>query len=200
MSDCRATFTLPLLRSSLLIAAATLPLVLLTGCGKDNDEKAAANMIEQAAKEQGHDMKVDIDNGKTTIKTTDDKGQAVTFEASEAGSTMTSADGNVTMNTGDSAKIPENYPGDAVQYPNLTLTMAMSQDKSVLLNGTTNDATDVVSRELMQQAKSNGWEAQSTFQQGAMSMQSYSKGERSMSVTITAEGEQTMVNIVVSEE
>jgi len=183
-----------------LIAVTSLPLLFLTGCGKDNDEQAAANRIEEAAREQGHDMKVDIDNGKTTIKTTDDKGQAVTFEASEAGSTMTSADGNMTMNSGASAKIPENYPLDAVQYPNLTLTMAMSQDKAVMLNGTTQDATDVVSSEVMQQAKSNGWEAQSTFQQGAMTMQSYSKGERTMSITITAEGEQTVVNIMVSEE
>lgn len=185
-------------QTALLATAVTLPL-LLSGCGKDSSEKAAETMIEEAAKEQGRDMKVDIDDGKTTIKTTDAEGKAVTYEATENAATITTAEGNMTMNTGDAAKVPDNYPADGVQYKNLKLTMAMAQDSAFMLSGTTTDTAEAVSADLSSQATSNGWAAQGTFQQGGMSMLSYTKGERSMSVTINAEGSQTTVSITVSQ-
>ncbi len=186
------------LRMTLLASAIALPL-LLNGCGKDASETSAEKMIEQAAKEQGQDMQVDIDKGKTTIQTTDDEGKAVTYEATENSTTITTAEGNMTMNTGDAAKIPADYPSDAVQYKNLKLTMAMAQEQAFMLSGTTTDSADEVASELASQAKSQGWEAQGTFQQGAMSMQNYGKGDRSMSVTINTEAGQTSVNITVSQ-
>ena len=186
------------LRTALLATAITLPLA-LTGCGKDSSEEATEKMIEESAREQGHDMKVAIDNGKTTIKTTDDKGKTVTYEATQNAATIKTADGNMTMNTGDAAKIPDNFPEDGIRYENLKLTMAMAQDKTFMLTGTTPDAADAVTSELTRQAKAKGWTAQGTFQQGGMSMLSYAKGERSMSVTINTEEGQTTVSITVSQ-
>lgn len=194
---CRTLIPHALLRTTLLASAVTLPLW-LAGCGQDSAEEAAEKAIEEAASEHGQPVKVDIDDGKTVIKTTDEQGQAVTYEATEDSATLTTEEGTTTVKSGKAATVPDNYPADGVQYGNLSLNLAMEQDEAFLLNGTTTDTADKVSAALAAEAADKGWTPEGSFQQGGMQMQNYTKGDRNLSVTINADNDQTQVNITIS--
>lgn len=186
------------LRTLLITATFILPLA-LTACDRDSQEETVEKAIVEAAKTQGQDVKINIDGNKTTMEATDETGQTVTFEATENAATITTADGNMSMNSGDAATIPADYPADAVQYQNLKLDLAMVQDSNFMLTGTTADPADAVIRELQTQASSKGWQAGGTFQQESMNMLSFNKGERSMSIMVSADANGTLVNITVSQ-
>lgn len=180
-----------------LIAAATL--CLLPGCGEDDQSTATEQAIESAAKAQGQEVKVNIENNKTTIETQDDEGKKVTYEASDNAATITTEEGNMTMQSGDAAKVPDNYPVDGVLYPDMKLDMAVVQDTAFMLAGTTTDTPEKIQTTLNAQAKEKGWQSQGSFQQPGVTMLSFTKGERALNVTINTAAGTTQVSITVSE-
>ena len=174
---------------------------LLTGCDKEDQQAATEHAIESAAKAQGQEVVVNIDNNKTTIETKDDEGKKVTYEASDNAATITTEDGNMTMQSGDAAKIPDSYPEDGVMYPNLKLDVAAVQENAIMLAGTTSDPADKVQAELTAQAKSKGWEPQGTFQQAGVQMASFTKDNRALSITLNAAaGNGTQVSITLGQQ
>jgi hypothetical protein len=178
-------------------------LLALAGCGgsgKSQDEQAA-EMIERAAKAQGQEVDIEIDSG--AFRATTEEG---TFEISADGGTFqaTTEEGTVEYNTGGGARLPEGFPGDVPVLEGLNILMShgssAGQEYSVV--GQTSQSVVEVARYYKDALPGQGWTAGDTQQlnMGGMQMenQTYTKGERELTVNITRQDDITHVTLAVT--
>jgi hypothetical protein len=183
-------------RIGLLIVALGLP---FAGCGKAKEsvaQKAVEKAMETAASKDG--TKVELDKNKMTVTTKD--GGSTTLTASEKGDalTMKTADGTVTMTSGDNAKVPDDFPKDIPLYPGAKPNSASSssKDKAFTLQFTTKDPVDKVGEHFKKEIIAQGWTegmVMSTPGEQATMMLNYTKGDRSLMVTVAKDADNTSI-------
>lgn len=188
-------------RASLALALVALP---LSGCGKAKEalqEKAVEKAINAAAGKDG--AKVDINKNQMTITTKD--GGSTTLTSSDKGDavTMKTADGTVTMTSGENAKVPEDFPKDIPLYPGAkpTTVTASSKDKAFTLQFTTKDPVEKVAEHFKKELVGQGWAegmVMSTPGEQAAQMLNYTKGERALMVNISKESEGITILLTTS--
>jgi hypothetical protein len=185
-----------------------LVIAALAGCGgKSAEEKSAEElaegMIEQAAKQSGRDIDVDISGNKMTISGTDEDGETVDVNIDGESATVTSEDGTTTMTAGAAAKIPEDFPKDVPLYEKMNV-MAVQQDSAsgaVSITAQSKDSVAKVAEYYKKQAESNGWTQESDMSQGgAMHMLAYSKGERNLNLVLMGDDGATNIQLTVVKE
>lgn len=152
-----------IMRTSLLLTSSLLSLALLTACGQNITEKLVENAIE---KETGGQANVDIANGTMKVQTSEGN-----FEV--GGNTL-----------------PKDWPTDAPTYPGANIQYSASgmQDsgagQGVML--ITQDSLQTVIDFYTEQMKKNGWTIEGSMNAGTTSTIGGSKGNRVLTVVISA--------------
>jgi hypothetical protein len=192
--------------SVLVTPALIASMAVFSGCGKAA-EKAQEAAIEHALEKDGNaDVKVDVKNNAMTIKSTEN-GETTTYNYSNDGGTMTVAGekGKMTITTGKSAAIPENFPKDVPQYPGAELQTVMTNTEEGVssIEATTADALDKVMDWFKDQVAKNGWQPDQTMTMDGdspMRMMTCKKENRQLMLNITSSGGVTHINCMESKE
>jgi hypothetical protein len=188
------------------IVLAVLLVSFIFGCGnKSVTEGVAEKAMEQAAEKglaaEGKKADVDVkrngDNLSITVKDENNQKSTMTMNSSEETTEMNiaGAEGNMKMQSGSGAKIPENFPKDVPLYPGVTLKMVMEMEgQGYSVVSSTTDAVSAVSDFYKKSCIEKGWTESMVMAQGAdNAMLHYQKDERILMVVIGfAEGETTI--------
>ena len=194
----RASFTWTIAIALAIVVA--LPLG--CGCRQKVADKAIEKVIEAQAKKDGKDVDVKMNSadGSMTITSTDGK-EKVDMKSGDKSFTIQTKDG--TMVAGDAAKLPESFPKDVPVYPGAkpTLVSTMAGNETFNVNFDTADTIDKVGAYYKKELTANGWQEQQTMNQAGdrpMQMLNYTKGERMVMVTVTRDGDKTVLSLMVS--
>ena len=182
--------------------AIVVALPLGCGCRQKVADKAIEKVIETQAKKDGKDVDVKMNSadGSMTITSKDGK-EKVDMKSDDKSFSIQTKDGM--MVTGDAAKLPENFPKDVPVYPGAkpTLVSTMAGNETFNVSFDTADTIDQVGAYYRKELTANGWQEQQTMNQGGdqpMQMLHYTKAQRTVMVTVTREGDKTVLSLMVS--
>jgi hypothetical protein len=158
--------------------AVVLIVCVCLGCRKAAKEMMEGAIESQIAKEGG---KADVQIGEDSVsfKIQDKKGGS-NFEY------------------GENTKVPEGFPTDVPLYPKMTLLMANSQiqNEMFVLQAKSSDTPDQIVAFYKQEAIKNGWEEQSSMEQGdQMKALTFKKADRNLQIISAVTDEGTSLNI-----
>jgi hypothetical protein len=190
-----------------MLFAGCAAILLLAGCGgksteEESAEAMAERMIENAARQSGQDVDVDISSGRMTIRGTDEEGGAVNVNVDGESATVTTEDGSSTVAVGAAAKIPDDFPKDVPLYKGMEV-MAVQKDAASGATGftaTSKDGTAKVAEFYKKQAAAEGWTQDADMPQGPMHMLAFSKGDRKLNVVLMGDGNATNIQLTVGKE
>lgn len=163
-------------RSATVLCLAFAFLVVLVGCSSPG-EKMMEKSIEDST---GGEAEVDTDaDGSMRIET-------------EEG----------TFNMGGGTELPADWPADAAVFPEAqiqytaTVNPATGEPGAVVMLLTEESMEDVLAY-YSDQLPADGWAMQGTMQGGGVAILSATKGERTLSLSVSASGEQTSITLAV---
>lgn len=182
----------------LLFLSGMLSALVFAGCGGDEAESPAPaedTVVTEPAKDgEGFSMSFTGKDGKSgQIQIGGDNGFSMNIDGGPEG---------MQMKIGQDAAIPEDFPKDVPVYKNTSLNLTQSTGDGFVIQGTVKDDVDTVSAFFKAQAGTLGWEEENTVTttgDGAMTLLSYTKGERSLTITVTRQGNETMIQIVTNQ-
>ena len=157
-----------------VLVAAIIGAGLIAGaCGKSDEEK-----IEEAI-EQETGAKADVSLEDNSFR-------------------MTSKDGE--FQTGDSVKLPKDFPDDVLVYKGATPKSTIKQQEQLVVTLSSADAPAKVFEAYQKAMTDKGWKEESAFQSADSSMLSYSKGEeRKANISISKDGEKGSMIVLALE-
>jgi len=176
-------------------------LFFIVGCG-DNDEKTSEEkgkkfaenllegIIEHAAKEDGKDIDVNIDfdntseDGVMTIKGED--GEEVKIAGEDGKLTITGENGEEVVFSDNEKEIPKSIPDDvyiADGEVESSGTVKSGEGEIITFSIKSKDNfSDVISK-ISKKMKSNGWKSNMNMNMGGESIQMFTKGDNSATIT-----------------
>jgi len=160
-------------------------------------EEITDAFADETASETADDTADASDNGGFSIS-----GDGFEFNAGDSRITIRSEDGDVSMQFGDDAAIPENFPDDAPVYDGLVITGAASGalgQEGFSVTGQTPDPVAKVAEALKVAAEGEGWKEEMVMSQGSDTrMMNYAKDGRALNYVISRSDDQTSVHITVA--
>ena len=160
----------------LIVAAA----ISWTGCGDAPEEEVAESLIEKSIEaESGEKAKVEISEGKVSIRT---------------------ADGDVLAASEDGVEIPEGFPGDVPIYEGAKTVASLKMGDSFQLSLQSKDARSKVVETYKEKMKAEDWELETSMAVGEGDMLHYKKGERRVMLTFTDQDGVTGIALMVQEK
>ncbi len=176
----------------------------------DAQEKAVEKIIETSLAKEGKIADIDInkDNKSVSITVKDEKdAQATTtMNVAEDGDQMdiniSSPDGNMKMQSGPDAKIPEAFPKDVPLYPGIKLQMIIeNENQGYSLMGTTADSMSTVVEFYKKSCAEQGWTETMVMSQGEeMATLNYKKGKRILVMLLSVTEGEVSMNITTALE
>ena len=161
--------------------------VLVSGCGrakKSMSEKLSEKIAEKAIAmnikdSEGKDAKVDIKDGKMTIKT---------------------KDGETSFASGDGASVPADFPKDVYVVKGAKIQMSMKTPDGYALSMKVDEAAAKLAATFEAEMKAQGWNQEASFDMGEARSLSYKKGERQVAIVMSKSDKATEVMITVAEK
>jgi hypothetical protein len=187
---------------ALLAALVVLPI----GCGCQKKitskvtEKAIEKAIESNAKKDGKDVDVKLDSDKGAVSITSKDGSETVKMSSDKNSVSVQT-GDGAFSSGDSAKLPDNFPKDVPLYSNAKLEFVSTQAKDEMfsINFTSQDPIEKVADFFKKELAAKGWTEEQNINQAGdqpMQMMTSQKGDRSIMVTISRESDKTSIAVI----
>lgn len=153
-------------------------LILIAGCGRKSQEKISESVIKKAIEKQsGGKAKVDLSEGSISIQT---------------------EEGSFQMSSGESAKIPDNFPSDVYVFEGAKIEAVMQSTEGSTLSLSTQDTISKVTGKYRSEMTNKGWKQESTINMGDQQMLLFTKDERASTVIVTSDGEKTMIAMTVA--
>jgi len=149
--------------------------VLMVGCScsEEAEEKVAEKIAEKViAAQTGEKADIDVDEESMRIKT---------------------KDGEMSITSGKSAKVPDNFPKDIPMYKGSVLDMAMEVPTGYSLSFTTKDDMSKVSEWYLSEMIDQGWAKEAFMDMGKQTMMVFKKGERGVNLVISPDNDQTRI-------
>ena len=131
----------------------------VAGCGKSAEEKAIEKFVE---KQSGGKVKVDMSQGKVTVK-----------------------DGDATITSGGNVQVPASFPKDVPVYPNTQILNAMTSGDVVHLTLISKESMEKIAASYKEQMKQQGWKESASFTMGTTVTMAYDKDTRQATVAIS---------------
>ena len=161
--------------------------VLVSGCGrakKSMSEKLSEKIAEKAIAmnikdSEGKDAKVDIQDGKMTIKT---------------------KDGETSFASGDGASVPADFPKDVYVVKGAKIQMSMKTPDGYMLSMKVDEAAAKLAATFETEMKAQGWSQEGSFDMGEARSLAYKKGERQVAIVMSKSDKATEVMITVAEK
>ncbi|MFA6242445.1 MAG: hypothetical protein WC655_16030 [Candidatus Hydrogenedentales bacterium] len=106
----------------------------------------------------------------------------------------------VTVSTGESAAIPEDFPKDIPLYePMKVLSITqVSGEQTYVLQGSATDVFEKVEAAMKAKAEANGWQEttpETAIHDSTMSVRNYAKEKRTLNVTLFQQEAGTLINL-----
>jgi hypothetical protein len=173
--------------SGVILGVLACSAVLVSGCGRAKktisekiSEKIAEKAIAMNIKDsQGKDAKVDISDGKLTIKT---------------------KDGETAIASGDGASIPADFPKDVYVVKGAKIQMSMKTPDGYALSMKVDQTAAKLAATFEAEMKALEWEQEGSFDMGGSRSLAYKKGERRVAIVMSKSDETTEVMITVAEK
>ncbi len=161
--------------------------VLVSGCGrakKSMSEKISEKIAEKAIgmnikDSQGKDAKVDISDGKLTVKT---------------------KDGETSFASGEGASVPADFPKDVYVVKGAKIQMSMKTPDGYMLSMKVEEAAAKLAATFETEMKAQGWSQEGSFDMGEARSLAYKKGERQVAIVMSKSDKATDVMITVAEK
>jgi hypothetical protein len=166
-----------------ILPLAIAPVIALTlgGCGKKVSDVVADKVAEKAIEKQtGGKAKVDTAGGKMEFTTA--KGE------------------KVEVNTKGGAKLPDGFPKDVYVYAGAAVNQSMKVEGSFHLMMESADAKSKVVDTYKSKLEADGWKQTTFADSGDTTMLQYSKGKRTVMLTVSESDKKTQMNLMVSSE
>jgi len=152
-------------------------LAFIAGCScSENAEQSIAEKIAEKAIEAQTGQKADIDMDKESM-------------------TIKTEDGDVSITSGKSAQIPDNFPKDIPMYEGYVLDMAMEVPEGYSLSFTTEDDVAKVSEWYLNEMTDEGWTKEASMDMGSQKMLVFKKGERGVNLVVAPDEDQTRISL-----
>ena len=184
--------------------AIVVALPLGCSCRQKIADKAIEKAIETQAKKDGKDVDVKMDTkaGTMSIKAKDGSENVNVDMKSDGNSFSIKTQDGVVLG-GENAKIPDSFPKDVPVFPGAKPTLVTTDTKSEMFSVslTTADTFENVGTYYKKELAANGWKEEQTMTQSGdqpMQMLTYTKENRSVMVTITRDGANTALALMVS--
>ncbi len=153
--------------------------VTLSGCKKAS-EKVSEKIIEKSLKSSGaNDAKVDLSEGKMSIKT--DSGEMV-------------------MSTGDAVSLPADFPKDIYVVSGAKIQTAMKMPEGHMLQLSVGQEKSKVADSYVSEMKAHGWTSDTSMDMGDTSSRIFKKDNRQVAVIITRKDAGSEVMITLTTE
>ncbi len=168
----------------------------LVGCG----EKAAEKLVEEAIEAQaGEDVDVDISGDSVTITGTDEQGESFRVDVDGETGTYTLEGGVTQVQAGANVELPADFPKDVPTYPGMKIVSAITDasQNAIIISATTSDAMSTVVDHFKKEVGANGWSETMAMPSGDMTTLQFSKGERTLSVMVMVQGQDTAIHLTV---
>lgn len=103
--------------------------------------------------------------------------------------------------SGQNVSLPEGFPADVPSYPGWKIeTAASATGQGYLVSARSGDKMDKIARFYSDALKSKGWTSSATSQMADMHFMAFEKDGRAASVTLSANGKDTMVQLTAAGE
>lgn len=180
--------------------ALSLACMSILGCGRDEvvappeaDVPDAPPSVEPAPDGEGFSMSFTDGDGRAgEIRVGGDEGFSMNIDGGEGG---------VQMRVGSEAAIPDTFPKDVPVYRGMKLNLSQAGDDGFVIQGTVTDDIDRVTAFIKSEAEKQGWSEESTFSTTggeALTMFNYTKGERTLNISVVRQDAETMIQIATS--
>jgi hypothetical protein len=150
--------------------------IIAVGCGKTAEEKAVEKQIEKAT---GGDAKVDISK----------KGMKIEGETAE---------GKYSVSTGESVKIPKDFPDDVFIFSPSKAIAAMKMAQGYSISLKTGKKVEEIAGTYKEEMESRGWSEQTSMKMGPQTMLVYKKESRIANITVAEADDETQINLTVT--
>ncbi|HOZ45950.1 MAG TPA: hypothetical protein PLO37_13435 [Candidatus Hydrogenedentes bacterium] len=170
-----------------------------------DSSKQTMTMTVKGEDGQNHtlNMKTEGDDGNVSMTVVGADGQEQDLDMKAEGNdgnftmSMKSEDGQINIAGGEEAKIPADFPKDVPLYADMKLTMVQTAgDQGMfMVAAETSDPIDKVAEFFKTQCSQQGWAEQMQMSQGEMRLQSYTKENRALNVTLATEEGVTKINL-----
>jgi hypothetical protein len=157
-----------------------ISVMVVFGCGEKAEEEAAEKMAEKAI-ESSFEGEAKVDIGKESIR-------------------IETEGGEMTVTSGDSAKLPGDFPEDVYIYKGADLNTAMELPEGFNLMFQTKDDSSKVSEAYLTEMEGKGWSKEMTMDMGGRKMMVFKKDERIVNVSIASQEEMTQIALTVAKE
>ena len=99
-----------------------------------------------------------------------------------------------------SVTVPENFPGDVVLHPNMTLSSATGMSDTMMLQGEVADDIAAIADFYQRQMEAQGWVDESDPAGADIGMRRlrFTQEDRVVDVTLTPRGDETAINLALS--
>jgi hypothetical protein len=154
--------------------------LLMIGCSEKVEEKIAEKVAEKAI-EANTGTKANIDINKESLQ-------------------ITTKDGEMSITSGKSAKVPDNFPKDIPVYNGSVLDMAMEVPQGHSLSFTTKHSMPKVSEWYLKEMISKGWTKEAHMDMKNQTMLVFKKGERGVNLVITPDNGHTRLALTSVKE
>jgi hypothetical protein len=152
-------------------------LVVMTGCScSEEAEKSVAEKAAEKAMEAhtGKEADIKFDDESMRIKTDD---------------------GEMSLTSGKSATLPDNFPKDIPMYEGFVLDMAMEVPEGYSLSFTTKDEVSTVVQWYLTELTNQGWTKEANMDMGEQTMLVFKKSERGVHLAISSDNNQTRISL-----
>lgn len=144
-------------------------------CSEKAEKNVAAKVAEKAIEAHtGKESDIDIDEESMRIKT---------------------KDGEMSITSGKSAKLPDNFPKDIPMYTGVILDMAMEVPEGYSLSFTSKDDMSKVSEWYLEEMLNMGWTKEASMDMGNQKMLVFKKGERGINLVLSPDNDQTRISL-----
>ena len=155
-------------------------IMVIFSCGEKGEEKIAEEIMEKAIElDMGGNAEVDIKENSLRIQT---------------------EEGEMTMTSGDSAKLPDDFPKDIFIYKGADLNTAMDFPGGINLMFQTKDDPSKVSEAYLDGMEEKGWAKEMSMDMGGRKMMVFKKDERMVNMAITSDEEVTQIRLTVEKK
>jgi len=152
-----------------------LAIVLMIGCGEKSEENVGEKLAEKAI-EANIGKEADVEVNKESVR-------------------ITTKDGEMSITSGESAKIPDDFPKDIPVYKGSVVNMAMEVPQGYSLSFTTKDNMSKVSEWYLKEMMSKGWTKEMSVDVKNQTMLVFKKGERGVNLVIAPDNGHTRLSL-----
>ncbi len=172
--------------TGLVLGVMACSALLVSGCGrakKSMSEKIAEKIAEKSIAmnmqdSQGKDAKVDISDGRMTIRT---------------------KDGETSFSSGEGASVPADFPKDVYVVTGAKIQMAMKTAEGFMLSMQVDQEAAKLAAKYESELQAQGWEQEGSFDMDGTRSLTYQKGKRQVAVIMSKAEEMTDVMLTVTE-